>query len=84
MILDHASREILLDDEVGLLIRSKSPKAGKFMLAFHFRRYSFFSLVFLLSIFHGATAFAQDYPTRPIYLVVGYPPGGAPSISSRA
>ena len=26
---------------------------------------------------------AQSYPTRPVHLVVGYPPGGAPDIVSR-
>ena len=26
---------------------------------------------------------AQSYPTRPVHLVVGYPPGGAPDIMSR-
>jgi tripartite-type tricarboxylate transporter receptor subunit TctC len=28
-------------------------------------------------------AWALDYPTRPVHVVVGYPPGGAPDIISR-
>src|SRR6516165_7139877 len=31
----------------------------------------------------SCVASALDYPTRPVHLVVGYPPGGAPDIVSR-
>src|SRR6059058_1459998 len=33
--------------------------------------------------FGGGSAFALDYPTRPVRWIVGYPPGGATDIMAR-
>jgi tripartite-type tricarboxylate transporter receptor subunit TctC len=35
------------------------------------------SMVFFLSIFFSLQVFSQEYPTRPVRLLVGFPPGGA-------
>ena len=41
-----------------------------------------FVLLFLLS--PGAAAFAADYPSRPIRMIVPYPPGGSTDPTGRA
>ena len=43
--------------------------------------FAFFGLTALS--FGGGSAFALDYPTRPVRWVVGYPPGGATDIMAR-
>lgn len=40
--------------------------------------------IFLVLVFFAAEALAQAYPTKPIRLVVGFPPGGAADTVSRA
>jgi len=37
----------------------------------------------LLFLFLGGTAFAQTYPTKPVRLIVTYPPGGSSDLMSR-
>jgi tripartite-type tricarboxylate transporter receptor subunit TctC len=38
---------------------------------------------FFLSLFVCATAFAQTYPSKPVRLIVTYPPGGSSDLMSR-
>jgi tripartite-type tricarboxylate transporter receptor subunit TctC len=35
------------------------------------------AVLFFLVVIHSITAFSQDYPNRPVRLLVGFPPGGA-------
>jgi tripartite-type tricarboxylate transporter receptor subunit TctC len=38
----------------------------------------------LTAVFVGSSAFAQSYPTKPVRLVVPFPPGGAPDLVARS
>lgn len=38
----------------------------------------------LLALVGGAAAFAQEYPTRPVRLIVPFPVGGAPDVLARS
>jgi len=42
-----------------------------------------FSLVSGLILAFGVSAFAQDYPTKMITLMVAYPPGGSTDVGAR-
>jgi tripartite-type tricarboxylate transporter receptor subunit TctC len=42
-----------------------------------------FSLVSGLILAFGVSAFAQDYPTKPITFMVPYPPGGSTDVGAR-
>jgi len=39
--------------------------------------------VFALALLASAPALAQDYPSRPIHILVGFTPGGGPDITAR-
>lgn len=53
------------------------------MLSRPFRFASFTSFAVVLCLLGAATADAQQYPNRPIRLIVGYPPGGPSDITAR-
>jgi tripartite-type tricarboxylate transporter receptor subunit TctC len=40
-------------------------------------------LIILASVLLGAPASAQDYPAKPVHLLVGFPPGGAVDLVAR-
>src|SRR5437868_381847 len=42
------------------------------------------ALFAILSALNGSTAFAQDYPTRSIQLIVPFPAGGSTDLVARA
>ena len=41
------------------------------------------AIALLMLAFAGATLHAEDYPARPIYLIVGFPPGSIADVSFR-
>ena len=53
------------------------------MLSRPFRFASFTPVAVVLCLLGAATADAQQYPNRPIRLIVGYPPGGPADITAR-
>ncbi|MBI3053374.1 MAG: tripartite tricarboxylate transporter substrate binding protein [Betaproteobacteria bacterium] len=53
------------------------------MLSRPFRFASFTPVAVVLCLLGAATADAQQYPNRPIRLIVGYPPGGPSDITAR-
>lgn len=53
------------------------------MLSRPLRFASFTSFAVVLCLLGAATAGAQQYPNRPIRLIVGYPPGGPSDITAR-
>ena len=53
------------------------------MLSRPFRCASFAPFAVVLCLLGAATADAQQYPNRPIRLIVGYPPGGPADITAR-
>ena len=53
------------------------------MLSRPFRCASSVSVAVVLCLLGAATAGAQQYPNRPIRLIVGYPPGGPADITAR-
>lgn len=53
------------------------------MLSRPFRFASFTSVAVVLCLLGAATADAQQYPNRPIRLIVGYPPGGPADVTAR-
>ena len=53
------------------------------MLSRPFRCASSVSVAVVLCLLGAATADAQQYPNRPIRLIVGYPPGGPSDITAR-
>jgi tripartite-type tricarboxylate transporter receptor subunit TctC len=48
------------------------------------KKVSLFALVSLLFVFSGFSVFAQEYPSRPIKIIVPYPPGGVMDLISRS
>lgn len=53
------------------------------MLSRPFRVASFTSFAVVLCLWGAATADAQQYPNRPVRLIVGYPPGGPADVTAR-
>lgn len=47
------------------------------------RRFIALSIPFAVLAASGGTAYAQDYPSRPIRMIIGVPPGGATDILGR-
>ena len=43
-----------------------------------------FALILLLCVFINENVKAQQFPTRPVKLVVGFPPGGGVDIAARS
>jgi tripartite-type tricarboxylate transporter receptor subunit TctC len=41
------------------------------------------SLIVAMALVYGAAASAQSYPTRPLHLLLGLPPGGAADVTAR-
>src|SRR6185503_5001782 len=54
--------------------RSEALRSGENM---RIRRFS------LVLLFAAASAMAQDYPSRPVKVIVPFPPGGAPDLVGR-
>ncbi|MBX3636086.1 MAG: tripartite tricarboxylate transporter substrate binding protein, partial [Rubrivivax sp.] len=42
------------------------------------------ALVAALATWSAASAFAQDWPTKPVRLIVNFPPGGAADVIGRS
>lgn len=46
-------------------------------------KYSFLAAACCVAVFGGTAALAQDYPSKPIQLVIPFPPGGATDVIGR-